>query len=222
MKTAQDQKQEICPEEILEYLPLIANRTCPPDKREEVERDLGKNPTCQAELAQFEHLAQFVKAEGDAIPVPSGVLLEDIMDRIGARKEKLPSRFQKWLTSLGERLSAGFAPPYVRFAAVLAVLIIVLQFAVILHQSKRITAYHTLSGPAAVVPGRISVNIIFNPKAHLESIQAFLARHHGLIIRGPGASGVYIVSFPAPKDPEKLIEALKGKRDIIVFAEMKN
>ena len=222
MNTVQDKRQDRCPEEILEYLPLIANETCPPDKREEVMRYLEKNPACQAELAQFEALTRLIEAESDQIPVPSEALLEDVMNRIEAKEEKLPSRFREWLTSFTERISAGFAPPAVRFAGALAVLIIVFQFAVILHQSRRITAYHTLAGPAAVVPGRISLNVVFNPNARIKTVQSLLDQYHGQIIGGPGASGVYTVSFPTPKNPEKLAEALKKHKDVIIFAEVKN
>jgi len=222
MNTHHKTNMESCPDEIREFLPLLVNDTCPKDKREEIRAFLKKNPACAEELRQFTALSRLIREDAERIPVPSDALLNGIMERVETKEQKASSRFQKWLASLSSRLAEWFPKPAVRYAVAFALLILVFQSVVILHQSKKIATYHTLSGPAAIVPGRISLNIIFNPEARLETIQTFLSKHHGQITGGPGASGVYVVSFPKPENLETFVGKLKERKDLILFAEVRN
>ena len=165
-----------CREEILAYLPLIANATCPPDKRAEIEALLEKRPECAEELEQFTEISRVLKEEAEGIHVPSEPLLSEILERIEALEEETPAPSRNRLSSLAARISEWFSPATIRIAAAFAVLIIIFQFAIILNQSKKIATHHTLSGPAAVTQGKLSFNIIFNPQARLQTIQTFLAR----------------------------------------------
>ena len=222
MNAKQNRTKTDCPKDILDYLPLIANDTCPTDKREEIRALLEKNPACKAELEQFETISRLVREDAEQVTVPSDALQNEIMSRIGEKEEEASFQLRDWLASLTARLSEWFPRPAVRYAVAFAVLIIIFQSAIILHQSKRIATYHTLSGPATVVPGRISLNVIFNPEARVETIQAFLSKYHGQIVGGPGVSGVYTISVPKPEDPKTLLQELKGCKDLIQFAEIRN
>ncbi len=222
MKTHPHTHTETCPEKVREFLPLLVNDTCPKDKREEIKNFLEKNPACAEELRQFTALSRLVREDAERISVPSDALLNGIMERIETKEREAPFRLKDWFASLPNRLGEWFPKPAVRYAVAFAILILVFQTAVILHQSKKIATYHTLSGPAATVPNRISLNIIFNPEARLETIQAFLAKYHGQITKGPGASGVYVVSFPRPENLETFVKNLKGQKALILFAEVRN
>jgi len=222
MRTNHNTHTETCPEKVREFLPLLVNGTCPDEKQEEIKNFLEENPACAEEFHQFTALSRRVREDAERISVPSDALLNTIMERIETKEREAPSPFQEWLTFLFARLGEWFPKPAVRYAVAFAVLIIIFQSTIILHQSKRIVTYHTLSGPANVVPDRISLNVIFNPEARLETIQAFLAKYHGQITKGPGASGVYVVSFPRPETPETFVGKLKKRRDLILFAEIRN
>ena len=211
-----------CPEEIREYLPLIANGTCPSDKREEIATFLEKNPACAEELAQFETLAGMVREDASRIPAPSDALLSNILGRIETEEKKSSPAFKERLATFYEGLAGWLTPPRLRFATALAVLVIVLQAGIILHQSKRMAAYHTLSGPAAALSGGISLNVVFNPEARIGDIQAFLTKIHGQIAGGPGASGVYTLSVSNAQNRKALLAALRHRKDLFEFIEIKD
>jgi hypothetical protein len=224
MKPVQKRIRNNCPRDILDVLPLIVNEACPPETRDKITNLFDAYPGCKEELERLKTLGRAIKEEAASIPVPSDVLLKNIMEHLKTKEEneKDLSPIRERFRSLLARFAEWLSPPSVRFVTALAILIILFQWTILLHQSKKISIYRTLSGPAALLPGRISLNIIFNPKARFKTIQAFLVKYHGQIIKGPGASGVYVVSFPALKDPEKLVKALKKRGDIICFAEVKN
>ncbi len=211
-----------CPEQILAYLPLIANGTCPPDKRAEIETLLEKRPECAEELEQFMALSRVLNEEAEGIHVPSDPLLSEIMERIEASKEETPAPSGNRLSSFAARISEWFSPATIRIAAAFAVLIIIFQFAIILNQSKKIATYHTLSGPAAVTRGRLSLNIIFNPQASEGALRNFLEKYKGQIISGPGPGGVFTISIPKPEHPDTFLKNLKDQKNLILFAEIRN
>ncbi len=211
-----------CPKEFLEVLPLIVNGTYPQELSVALKKSFKAFPECEKELEDYSRLCNSLNKEAAEISVPSGVLFQDIMSKIDTKEETQAVVSHKWQQSLRERVFGWFSPSTVRIAFAFAVLVIIFQATIILHQSKKIATYHTLSGTIAPLPGRISLNVIFNPGARMETIQTFLSAHRAQIVKGPGPAGVYTVSLPTPENLQTFLDKLKSRKDLIQFVEIKD
>lgn len=215
-------KKEGCPQELLAFMPLIANRTCPESEMEKIRAAIDSNPECVKELEEFISLAATIKEDAQQIPVPAETLLDDIMAQIELKEARTDSIPGTWFVSFRQRFSRWFSLPALQIATALAILVIIFQSAVIFHQSSKIATYRTLSGVSAVAPDRIALNVIFYPDASESALRNFLEKYKGQIIGGPGAAGVYTLSFPKPDNPETFIKSLKDQKNLILFAEIRN
>ena len=215
-------KNGSCPQEIRTILPLIANGTLPDEEAEKIKDSIASNPECAKEFEEFANLSSAIREDMAQIPVPGETLFDNILEQIEMKEEKASSPLREWGISFRQRLSGLFSLPALRIATAMAILVIVFQSALILHQSKKIAIYHTLSGAAATIPGGITLNVIFNPRASEGDLRNFLEEYKGQIIGGPGVAGVYTLSFPKPDNPENFIKNFKSKKALIQFAEIRN
>jgi len=211
-----------CPQEIRAILPLIANGTLPDEEVEKIRGSIASSPECAKEFEEFANLSSAIREDMAQIPVPSEALFDHILEQVEIKETKAHATFEEGWASLRRRLSGWFSLPVMQTAIAFAILVIIIQSVVIVHQSKKIAVYHTLSGAASTIPSGIALNIIFNPRTSEGALRNFLEKYKGQIIGGPGTAGVYTISFPKPDDPETFVKDLKRQKELIQFAEIRN
>ena len=216
-------KKTGCPEDILSYLPLIANGTCPPEIQEKLKDIIDANPDCARELEEFRTLSSAIEEDAEQIPVPSEAILDNVLHRIETQelREISPAKVT-WFSRLSQNIAEWFTVPRLQGAMAVAIVLILVQTGIIIHQSRKTAPYHTLAGTTELTPSRIALKIIFTPEVNLGEITAFLQATKGQIIAGPGPGGVFTISIPKPDDPETFIKDLKSHKNLIRFAEIRN
>ncbi len=210
-----------CPEDVLSYLPLIANETCPPDILEKIKDVIDTNPDCARELGEFRALSLAFKVSSERIRVPSETLLDNVLCRIETQESRgTLSAEAPWLSRISRQIAGWFTLPPLRGAMAVAVALILVLTGIIIHQSRRTAHYQTLAGTTQPTPGRIALKIIFTPETSLGNITAFLQSTRGQIIAGPGPGGVFTISFPTPEHLDAFLRDLKNRKNLIKFVEI--
>ena len=214
-------KKTGCPEDVLSYLPLIANGTCPPNIQEKIKDVIDTNSDCARELEELKVLSSAIKASSEKIYVPSETLLDSVLRRIESQesRESSPTK-DPWFSRLSRQIAGWVTLPRLQVAMAVAVVLLFVQAGIIIHQSRKTSLYHTLAGTIQPTPGRIALKIIFTPEASLKNITVFLQTTKGQIIAGPGPGGVFTISFPKPEYPDAFLKNLKNEKDLIKFAEI--
>lgn len=192
--------------EIEELLPWHAAGTLSPAEAERVEAAIAADPELAEQYARaLEELAGTIE-QNEAVPVPSGRLMAQLMAKIDAepqRRRALSPALRGWIVGAFERLS----PRTLAWSAAAAALVIAVQAGVIaggvLHPPAK-PAYQTASAPAApAAPGAI-VLVQFKPNATMAEVDRLLQARQAAIVSGP-SGGFYKVRVSAqPMAQDKL------------------
>ncbi len=216
-------------QEIEMLLPWYATGRLSDTERERVERYLETHPETAAQLSLIGEETEAAVDVNERIEVPGAGALDRLLARIDS--EDGPAIRRAAAPGLMERLFAlfpGLATPAVRYAAIGAALLIVVQAAVIgslLEAPAPGTGYQTASGPgteAVVETGRLLV--AFADQATAAQIAGLLNDIDAEIVAGPKAGGFYELSVadtrPGDARLDGLLERLKQNTDIVKFASI--
>ena len=212
--------EPLCPKDIEEILPLIANGTFALRDHPEIRDELEARPLCHQELKEFMALREATLKEAEEIQVPEKEMFENITNTLQQREEK--KRFFWLMEKLKEGMTKFVPSPAIGFAFAVAILILFVQFGMILHQRKITATYKTLSGTVTLSANRVVLNIIFNPRAREKAIEGFLESQKAQIIKGPGPGGVYQITVPKPDNLEQFLKSLRIRKDLIIFVEKRD
>lgn len=207
-------------------LPWYLNGSLSAEEQAMVERALASDPALQAELASLELMRETVRESSDSVAVPASDF-DLVMQRIDgveeapvhapAAREPIGSR---WLDSV----RALFAMPGLRFAAVAAALVIMLQSAAIVglmvEAPDQGAGYQTATSgePAGAVAAGPRLLLMFQAEASLAEVAGLLGEVGARIVDGPSQEGAYIVELGAEGDLAAVLKRLQAREDLIRFA----
>lgn len=212
-------------------LPWYVNRTLEPHERERVEQHLAVCALCQREVRALTQLQSAVILSSEEIPAPSRGGLERVLARIEADERSKKVQQAVWWAELWDRLRAAVLPPPLpawRLVPVLAILVIVVQFAAIVGLVGREylgpVSYRTLARPPEGVPSRSPrIVVVFQEGAPESAIRETLLVLQGVIVGGPTPQGAYTVEIKKPlassQELDWLLEDLRAKADLVKLAE---
>lgn len=208
-------------------LPWYLNGTLSEAERDRVERALAAEPALRAELAALEMMRDTVQESSDAVAVPASDF-DLVMQRIdGVEEAPAAARAEPAGGGFLASLSALFAMPGVRFAALAAALVIMVQSAAIVGLLVDTpgggVGYQTATtgdATAAGDPGALGPRLLllFQADAGLSEVQVLLGEVGGRIVDGPSQEGAYIVELGAEGDLEAALERLQARDDLVRFA----
>lgn len=206
-------------------LPWYLNGTLDEAERDRVERALAAEPALRAELAALEMMRDTVQESSDAVAVPASDF-DLVMQRIdGVEDAPAPARAEPAGGGFLASLSALFAMPGVRFAAVAAALVIMVQSAAIvglLVETPGVGYQTATTGDATATTASGAEGprllLLFQAEAGLGEVEALLGEVGGRIVDGPSQEGGYIVELGAEGDLEAALERLQARDDLVRFA----
>ncbi len=213
-------------EQIVEILPWYANASLSEGERREVAAHLAGCAGCAEELDQLQLVQLAFKESAQDLPEASPALLGRALAAIDTleRGRAKPSRR---LAEIFERLGAalfGWCGPM----PVLARAVVAAQFVLVLalgafSYSLWDHPYATQSGGAPGARAGATIAIRFKDSITEAEMRRLLGEIRGSIVAGPSALGIYSVQVPiAPEkngELEKLVENLRGKRELIEYVE---
>lgn len=208
-------------------LPWYLNGTLAPAESRAVEDHLATCVGCREEAERGRALRGVVAATVDARPAPPSNLFALVLSRIEHSKAA-SARVASVKTPWWGRVAAGvfeFVPA--RLAPAAALVVIILQFGALAvlgtmtYRAPRHPEVITQSGPDGRRPsaGTVRLRIAFDDKAPEREIRGLLQRLDARIVDGPTAAGFYIVEAPATTAAGRAIDDLRGRTDLIRYAE---
>jgi len=217
-------------QEAIELLPWYANSSLGEGERREVAAHLSSCAACAEELGQLRTIQVALKESAEEQPEPSPALLRraladiDAIERGNAKPSALSARrFGEVFDRIADVLFGwcGPMPALARamVAAQFALVIALGAFSYSLWENQ----YATQSGGQSVARDGSTIAIRFNQSITEAQMRRLLGEIHGGIVAGPSALGIYSVQVPiAPEkndELEKLLQSLRGKRELIDYAE---
>jgi hypothetical protein len=214
MKTKKDTAGR-CPEEMDLLLPWYLNRTLEKTEHEAVKKHLRSCSICQEEFAAIKREQKLYQATAQEVPVPQ--TFPHLMEEIEKRQRTIWGRIAALIPRPQPALAAALiAAQFIVIAGLIGLLALNPWGA-----GERF--YRTLSGPQAVENKGPRLSILFQDGVQEKTAREIILEINGTIVRGPSPLGVYTVELRSDMSPEKLqrvISALRQKRDIIRFVEV--
>ncbi len=217
--------------EISELLPWYANETLSTEERRAVGLHLQDCSECRRDLVELQELAQAARELAAETPDPSPALLDRTMARIESYESgKTRKRFR--LSELFDRfassLAGGWAPlPALARAAIVAQFLLLAGLtAFVLSRAGEAPGLGTAGGrpedrPAPGSKARILVG--FQEKLPEETLRQTILEFEGEIVAGPSPLGFYTIEVPIKpertEEVDRLLKELRGRRDVVRFAE---
>ncbi|WP_319533542.1 hypothetical protein [uncultured Cohaesibacter sp.] len=220
--------------EIEKLLPWYAKGLLEPQETAQVDAYLADNPEMRMQLdliAEEDVAVEQIHASLGA-PQPGG--LDRLMAEIDALEAK-QAPVTHAANSLASKLKGflgNFSTPGMKFAAMAAALVVIVQGVVIgglIEGGRDATApgsFTTASGPQEVmqvVDGAVFL-VAFQKDARMDAVAALLKAQSARIISGPKAGGFFELEVPKNKLPEggakAVVEALKSNGDLIKFVSV--
>lgn len=225
-----------CAHEMALLLPWYVNGTLGQEERRSVEDHVAACALCSEELVTLLKVQSVVRRELADAPDPSAALWQRVKgrmvtppataDRSTATTAK-PHGRTAWAW-LGDLLAPALRPGW----ALAALLLIALQATLIVGllargPSRGGPEYRTLTGPT--ISGqpsgpRVRLRVAFVEQGPERAIRAVLGELKATIIDGPSAAGFYLIDVAldggAVKTPGEALRALRGRSEVIRFAEL--
>jgi hypothetical protein len=207
-------------QEIETLLPWHAAGTLSRRDAERVERALAEDPALadQFELVR-EELAETIHLN-ESLGAPSARAMEKLFMAIEAEGglKRRPGLAFNLSTKVSE-FFAGFAPRTLALAGGAAMLVILLQAAVIGDMVfKSGETYGTASAPPAKVDS-VDLYVNFAAQANADEITKFLRSHQASIVEGPKGAGTYRVRFAVTGMPKeelaRVVKEMQQNRNIV-------
>jgi anti-sigma factor RsiW len=217
-------------QELIELLPWYVNATLSEDERREADSHLASCASCRIELDELKVLQLAVEECADEIPAPSGSRLNQAMAEIdaferGRQRSQLESGggIGGLLERIGEVL-LGWWGPLPAHAMVAAQFLLIVALAGGLGYSLwNKVEFSTLSGTQVSPSEAVRIAVRFESSATETQIRTLLDEIKGTIVGGPSSLGIYVVQVPiVPSNTaelEKVLASLRGKRQIVTYAE---
>ena len=229
------EQEETCAHEAMALLPWYVNGTLGLEERRAVEDHLASCAICPDELVALLKVQSVLRRELAGAPEPSAALLQKVRGRIAespvvadqtqAADVRPPGRSAwAWLSNLlGPALRPGWA--------LAALGVIVIQAVLVLGLVTRWPwgdrpEYRTLTGPTIAERHsgpRVRLRVAFSEEAPEKGIRAVLGELKATIVDGPSAAGFYVIDVPLDgglKTPPEAVRALRGRPDVVRFAEL--
>lgn len=205
-------------------IPDYCNDRLEAEEKADFERRLREDQDLQDECRDFQEFRKLYREIDPVEPEPSTTIFDQITARVStqqtAEKKEEKSRQAKMTSTLTESLlnfwqqcRESMSIPWM-LAAAQAVVIVFL-----LIPMPRQNTYTTLSSPeVAANADKISINVVFQPKAMESDIRSLLHSIEGSVSSGPSSEGRYVVTVSGQNDLEKIMQTLKQSESVL-FAE---
>jgi len=229
------EQEETCAHEAMALLPWYVNGTLGFEERRAVEDHLATCILCPDELVALLKVQTVLHRELAEAPEPSAALLQKVRGRIAespvvadqtqAADVRPPGRSAwAWLSNLlGPALRPGWALAALILVAAQAAIIVGL---VTRWPSGGTPGYKTLTGPTTPSQPsgpRVRLRVAFVEQAREQAIRSVLGELKATIVDGPSAAGFYLIDVPLDgglKTPPEALRALRGRPDVVRFAEL--
>ena len=211
-------------QEAEELLPWYLNGSLSAEERARVEQALEAEPALKAELAALESLSEAVVESSNSVAVPASDF-DLVMQQIdGVEAAPVAARAEPAGLSLLESFRSLFAMPAMRFAAVAAALVVMVQSAAIVGLLVQApgegVGYETATGPQPVEATAAGPRLLvmFQPEAGLAEFATLIGEIDGSIVEGPSQEGAFIVEIAPDADVDAAIQKLQASEDLVRFA----
>jgi hypothetical protein len=198
--------------QLLELLPLAANRTLTPAQQAALEAGLARHPELRHELRWLQTLRETVQAE-PLDPMPTGDLgWSKFEQRIASgtrQKRSAPQEAPRgWLSRLRDWLEPNFMP-----VLATACVLMVAQAVLIGTLVQQDGTYSAAGGnaPVAGTASGVLLHVTVRPTTTEPQLREALRRFNASIVQGPTALGVYTLRVEAPDGARALAQRLTAE-----------
>jgi len=217
--------------EVSELLPWYANGTIEEEERGAIADHLRDCAQCRRELQGLGEITQAARELAAEAPEPSDLLLGRTMERI-EKYERVRAHPRFRLSELLERVNSSLAgwwapiPVFARVAIVAQFLLLAGLAALVQSRSGEAPGLGTAEGPLEDRPApgsKARILVGFQEKLPEETLRQTILGFDGEIVAGPSTLGLYTIEVPIQpertEEVNRLLRELRGRRDVVRFAE---